>query len=61
MEVGMPSPLKRILIADAHPTMVAGVRQLLNPSLTRARLFSSIFNAYQTKTPIISAPDLEVP
>jgi DNA-binding NarL/FixJ family response regulator len=29
MEVGMPSPLKRILIADAHPNMVAGVRQLL--------------------------------
>ena len=25
----MPSPLKRILIADAHPLMAAGVRQLL--------------------------------
>jgi DNA-binding NarL/FixJ family response regulator len=29
MEAGMPLPLKRILIADAHPTMAAGVRQLL--------------------------------
>jgi DNA-binding NarL/FixJ family response regulator len=29
MEAGMPSPQKRILIADAHPTMASGVRLLL--------------------------------